>query len=154
MDPAIWGSCAWRVLHLLAIGYPKQPTYEDIVAYKNFYENFWKVIPCYKCSVNYRRHLKEFPLDDYLKDNKTLFEWTVHLHNIVNTELKKPQMSLEDATKLYRKIIKSSSEKKEVEEGKKMFVWLFLLTVLGIVGYVIYTNESVYNKIRSWFPRK
>lgn len=149
MQPEIWGSHAWSTLHLFAIGYPKSPTYEDIVAYKNFYENFWKVIPCYKCSVNYRRHLKEYPLDNYLTDNKKLFEWTVNLHNIVNKELGKPQMSIEDATNIYRNIIKKSATEQEHYDGKKIYVWVFFFILVGIISYVIYTNDNVYNKLRS-----
>jgi hypothetical protein len=154
MLPEIWGKNSWYILHIFAIGYPKQPTYEEIIAYKNFYENFWKVIPCYKCSVNYRRHLKEVPLDDYLTDNTKLFEWTVKLHNIVNVELGKPEMSLEDAIDMYRKIIKNTGEKKEVEDGKKMFVWIFLFIMVGIIAYIVYTNETINNKIRTWFNKK
>ena len=152
MHPEIWSPSAWNVIHLFAIGYPKQPTYEDIISYKNFYENFWKVMPCYKCSVNFRKNIKDIPIDEYLTDNIKLFEWTVKLHNLVNREIGKPETSLEDAMQRYSKIIKNSKEKKEVEDGKKMFVWIFIFIVIAIVIYIIYTsNSSVYIKIRDWF---
>jgi hypothetical protein len=146
MDPSIWGSCLWKSIHIIAIGYPKNPTYEDIVAYKNFYENFWRQIPCYKCKNNYRRHLKDYPIEDYLKDNKSLFEWTVLLHNVVNVELHKKEMSLEEATKMYRKMIQNKVDQVDVENGKKIFVWIFLLLLIGIIIYIIYSHPSFLKK--------
>jgi hypothetical protein len=142
MDPSIWGSCLWKSIHIIALGYPKEPRYEDIVAYKNFYENFWRQIPCYKCKINYRRHLKELPIDEYLKDNKSLFEWTVILHNVVNKELHKKILTIEEATLLYKKMIHNKKEHLEVENGKKIFVWIFLLVLIGIILYIIYTHPS------------
>jgi hypothetical protein len=154
MDPQAWGSCLWRTIHILAIGYPDKPSYENTIAYKNFFENLWKVLPCHSCSVNYKRHLKEVPLDDYLVSNSKLFEWTVTLHNLVNAELNKPLMSLDDATKLYRSILKGNLEKKEIEDGKKWFVWFFLILIIGIIIYLILSNENVKNYFQKSIYKK
>jgi hypothetical protein len=135
MDPTVWGACTWKTLHILAIGYPKNPTYEDVHAYKNFYENFWRVIPCYKCSLNYRRHLKELPLDDFLATKEKLFEWTVKLHNLVNRELQKPEMSLQEATALYKKMV---SSKKTQTTAQQPTNWLLIFTIIIIICVILY----------------
>lgn len=143
MDPQAWGSCLWRTIHILAIGYPDNPSYENTIDYKNFFENLWKVLPCHNCAVNYKRHLKEVPLDNYLVSNNKLFEWTVTLHNVVNAELNKPLMNLNDATKLYRNILKGNLEKKEKENEKINYVKIFIIIIICIIIYFILTNKNV-----------
>jgi len=101
MLPEVWGRHLWFSIHFIAHDYPQQPSVEDIAAYRMFFENLWKVIPCYKCGVNYRRHLEELPIDGHLESRDALFAWTVELHNIVNKELGKPVMSLAEAKKKY-----------------------------------------------------
>lgn len=97
MLPTIWGKHLWFSIHFVALDYPDSPEQEHIQAYKDFYTNLWKVIPCFKCAVNYKRHLQELPIDGHLHSQDALFAWTVALHNIVNKELGKPEMSLEEA---------------------------------------------------------
>jgi hypothetical protein len=43
----------------------------------NYLQTYWKVIPCYKCSINYKR-LDELPIDTFLTTKMKLFEWTVY----------------------------------------------------------------------------
>jgi len=99
MQPSVWGPHVWRTIHYIALGYPDNA---DSMAYKEFFLNLWKVIPCLKCSINYKRHLDELPpIDQYLGSKDDLFKWTVALHNIVNMELGKPQMDVDTARALY-----------------------------------------------------
>ena len=102
MEPSVWGPCVWRgAVHMIALGYPDIPTPIDKVTYKAYYSELWKVLPCGKCSVNYKRHLEELPIDGFLGSKMQLFEWTVRLHNIVNKELRKPEYTVQDALKMY-----------------------------------------------------
>lgn len=110
MEPSVWGKYIWTSIHFIALGYPDKPTQEDAHNYKQFYHDLWKVLPCYKCSVNYQRHLSELPIDPYLKDNMSLFEWTVKLHNIVNKELGKREWTLEEATQRFRNLAKGGND--------------------------------------------
>ena len=107
MLPELWGPHLWKSVHYIALGYPDNPTENDMINYKIFYVNFWKIIPCMKCSMNYKRHSEELPIDDFLSSKNRLFEWTVHLHNIVNKELGKPLVQVESAYKIYTKVHKS-----------------------------------------------
>jgi hypothetical protein len=91
----VWGPALWRAIHFIALGYPSVPTEADAVSYRAFFESLDKVIPCAVCASNYRRHMDEIPIDGYLlgvgrgSGGKTLFEWTVELHNVVDRELGK-----------------------------------------------------------------
>lgn len=101
MDPVKFGPCLWRSIHIIALGYPENPSEIDKQTYTNYYRDLWKIIPCLKCSLNYRRHWTELPIYSYLDSRQHLFEWTVLLHNIVNQELGKKQITLEEAYKIY-----------------------------------------------------
>lgn len=101
MMPDTWGKHLWFSIHFIALDYPENPSSMVMAEYKSFFENLWKVIPCYKCSVNYKRHLSELPISDYLDSRESLFAWTVELHNIVNKETGKPVMRLDEARKKY-----------------------------------------------------
>jgi hypothetical protein len=110
MNPKIWGKYVWVSIHVIALGYPDKPSEEDKKHYKEYFMNLWKVLPCYKCSLNYLRHLKELPIDNALIDNTTLFKWTVDLHNIVNKETGKRQVPLEEALEMYTKLAQGSGQ--------------------------------------------
>jgi hypothetical protein len=85
--PKTWGKHFWYTLHIVSLAYPEFPTLEQTENYQQFFTNFGKVLPCKKCSKNYQRHLKELPITDALVNRKSLFDWSIKLHNIVNKEL-------------------------------------------------------------------
>lgn len=102
MQPKVWGPPIWRAVHYIALGYPDNPDAEHRLHYKEFFSNLWRVIPCSKCAMNYKRHLTELPpIDHFLECSRNLFQYTVALHNMVNTELGKPTMEVEQAYNLY-----------------------------------------------------
>ena len=111
MKPNVWGKHIWYMIHSIAMDYPEQPTSEDKRDFQVFFENLHTVIPCYKCSVNYIKHLHELPINsEALKSNEALFKWTVDLHNIVNRDLGKQVWS-------YRKARARYIEFKEIKES-------------------------------------
>ena len=97
------GPKLWKNIHNVALlEYPENPSDDDKTYYMNYYKDFWKVIPCLKCSVNYRKNWEELPITSYLESRKSLFEWTVLLHNTVNKELGKKEISLSEALAIYK----------------------------------------------------
>jgi len=145
MTPEVWGKHLWFSIHFISLGYPSSPTYEQRENYKTFYENLWKVIPCAKCSIHYRDNLNLLSLEgdrDYLENNKTLFEWTVKMHNIVNASLGKPQITLEEAEKFYRPITfqciinNSHVDYSEKIDTKYYLMWCVVGIIIG--GLTVY----------------
>jgi hypothetical protein len=132
MKPEIWGSQLWHSIHYIALGFPADPSPEDVRHFKNFFENLHQVIPCYKCSINYVKHLNERPLEiSDLKDNKTLFKWTVDIHNIVNKSLNKHHMSHDAAWALYNNNSSSNNNNNLSIPGTSLlFLCLFIITIL------------------------
>jgi hypothetical protein len=101
IEPSVWGPYLWRSIHFIALGYPNSPSSQDAEAYKAFFQRLESVIPCQTCALNYERHLREYPVDPYLGSTESLFRWTVILHNAVNRETGKPEMSFDEAWAMY-----------------------------------------------------
>lgn len=97
IPPSTWGPFFWHTMHLVALGYPNQPTYAEKRAAKEFFESFQYLIPCPMCKQHQASHLKDLPLTPSLDSRKDLFKWTVDMHNLVNQDLGKPQYTEADA---------------------------------------------------------
>jgi hypothetical protein len=102
MKPTIWGKYMWMSIHLIALGYPNNPTQEVKNAYYSYFNELHKVIPCVACSNNYVRHIAEMPLtEQVLSSRNNLFDWTINLHNVVNKMLGKEVISKEHAYTIF-----------------------------------------------------
>jgi hypothetical protein len=109
MDKSIWSDSIWKTFHYVALGLPQNPSPQDKLNYKNFYENLGKVLPCNDCATHYQKNFANIPIDEYLDNPDKLFEWTVKFHNYVNQFTKHPIISVDDAKKLYLKTQQVSS---------------------------------------------
>ena len=104
IPPSTWGPFFWHTMHLVALGYPNEPTYSEKRAAKEFFESFTHLIPCPTCKLHYADHLKEMPITPSLDTRKDLFKWTIDMHNLVNKDLGKPQYTEIDAIAFYHKL--------------------------------------------------
>lgn len=102
-NPEVWGPAFWFSLHNGALRYPKNasPIWKDRM--KNFIIGIPVMVPCEMCSVHATAYIEKNydKLDDVVSNRDKLFEFFHTFHNYVNKRLGKPQMSLEDAIKLY-----------------------------------------------------
>ena len=125
IKPRVWGSHGWKFMHFVALGYPVSPTSEEQTQYKTFFESLQHVLPCETCAHNYTQHLQQLSLDDSLGSQKDLFAWTVNMHNLVNKELGKPQLTVEQALPLYTQI-----QTPYLDYAFKISIVLILLAIL------------------------
>ena len=140
MKPEIWGKHLWKSIHYIALGYPDFPTQDQAKAYKDFYTSLYQVIPCTKCAVNYQKHIQELPIDNYLTNKLTLFEYTVKLHNIVNKSLNKPEWTTIQALKIYTNDTNT--------ENIPWSLYLLIVLVIGILIAVLYFNAPPWKAAR------
>ena len=127
----VWGPKLWTSIHYIALGYSSNPTEDERKNYRTFFMDLGNVIPCHKCSVNYKKHLKEIPINDYLSNNDRLFEWTVLIHNIVNKENGKKEYSVKEAKDYYLNDIK-------IEPSTKIdIVTAGVYTAISLVAIVL-----------------
>lgn len=97
-EPEIWGPHVWAAIHLIAMGAPESFNSSTQGGYRNFFGNLPYVLPCIKCQEHLLKAMEELPLDmAFVSGRKSLFKWTVDLHNAVNARLGKPLVSYEDA---------------------------------------------------------
>lgn len=138
MNPSTWGPSLWTAIHYIALGFPDRPSSADIAKYKAFFTSLGAVLPCFKCSLNYDRHLQELPIDPYMVDADSLFKWTCLLHNIVNKETGKPEMNLQEAYKKYTSQLVAAEEVgvKSVDPRCNLYIMWFML-VLNILTILL-----------------
>ena len=94
-NPKLWGAASWSFLEYTALGYPDQPTEEDKKHYKELFTNLEFTLPCKECRMNYGLHIIETPIDVYLKNSYSLYEWVIMMKNKVNRILEKPHVDHE-----------------------------------------------------------
>lgn len=106
MNQNIWGPHLWFSLHTISFNYPLNPNDKDKQNYKNFFSSLQEVIPCSICKKNYKRHLNEHPIDNYLNNRKLLVYWVIDMHNMVNGEIGKKILSYDNVIKKYENVYK------------------------------------------------
>lgn len=141
MKTDVWGKHMWYTIHLIALAYPENPTNEDKRNYQSFFENLHHVLPCYKCSINYLKHLNDIPISTVvLSNNENLFNWTVDIHNLVNIELSKKQWKHDEALEYYRNF--SNNTENVCKKKNALNVIQFTLVCILILLLIIFLNRK------------
>jgi len=83
------GRAAWRVLHLMTLRYPDNPTPDDRQALKSYFHLFSRLYPCGECAAEFQALLKQYP--PQTSSRKAASLWLCHVHNQVNERLGKPE---------------------------------------------------------------
>lgn len=96
-----WGRPMWFAIHTFALRMPSELSNDDKLRYKAFMSSMQYVLPCPICKNHIKENLVKLDMTPYLGTNVKLFEWTVKLHNTVNSDNNKSVMSLSDALQLY-----------------------------------------------------
>jgi hypothetical protein len=102
--PTVWGPFFWHTIHIVAIAYPKNPTYLDKKYAKDFYESLAFLLPCAICREHYKEHLGKHPITTFLDSRTDLIKWTIEVHNSVNKTLEKPEWTLPEVLAYYEKL--------------------------------------------------
>ena len=104
IPPEAWGPFFWHTIHIIALGYPMEPSHAHKKAAKEFYESLKILIPCPICKEHYIAHLEKYPLTPHLDRRTDLFRWTVLLHNEVNKALGKRIFTETQAIQYYSRL--------------------------------------------------
>lgn len=131
MDPKVWGPGAWLFLHSITFNYPHHPTPRDQEEITTFFDLVGRLLPCFYCRDNYKRHLREYPIQTESKTD--LVYWLIDIHNDVNKELGKPVLSRQEAME---KIL--CMYRKEYQNPECFYsIYFGLILIFGIVVYLI-----------------
>ena len=132
----IWGKPLWTSIHMIALGFPDHATDTVRQKYKQVFESLGQTLPCPTCQINFERHIRELPIEPFLYDRKSLFAWTVKMHNLVNVELGRKEWTVEDAWTYYREGKFASDH---VLGTKYMNLTLFIICViLLLIALIIF----------------
>ena len=104
-NPNTFGPGIWYCIHMMA---KDATTDEKKQKFKEFIEQVVKSLPCQTCLEHATDYYKNNPLVRYWNITENgeqigLFKWAWTFHNTVNTRLKKPFVSWENAKMLYTK---------------------------------------------------
>ena len=134
MDPEIWGPHAWIFLHSITVTYPENPTEEDKIKYKNFFNSLHEVLPCPGCAHNYQIHLKKYPLNDKILSNrKKLIIWLIDIHNEVNKINKKKTINYNEFVNIFNNKYVSKNSNNITNKIIFIIPIIFVLFLLSIM---------------------
>ena len=145
--PSVWGPFFWHTIHIVAMGYPKEPTYTDKRCAKEFYESLAFLLPCNVCKEHYKTHLEQNPITPYLDTRRDLLKWTINIHNAVNKMLNKPEWTEYEVVKYYERLgtrnrspVWTRDDMQEVDY--KSFIRGFvtgtaIIGAIGVTSYVV-----------------
>jgi hypothetical protein len=102
-DPAVWGPSFWFSLHNGAAKYPVNASKIVAQKMKGFILGIPYILPCTNCSEHAKAHIeKNYKKLDYICSGRTqLFDFFCKFHNYVNKRYGKPELTTEDAWKIY-----------------------------------------------------
>jgi hypothetical protein len=140
ISPNIWGKYGWPFIHMVAKCYPKNPTKEDKINYRNFFLSLQNVLPCGSCCVNYTSHLAELPItEEVLANQDSLLKWTIDLHNIVNRDTGKPMLSYEEALTEINNMTKTNSS----NHTWYIFVIIIVVVILCLLFCYFFDRKKI-----------
>lgn len=139
MLPEVWGRHGWNFLHLVTLGYPDNPTDEDMKNYKNYIISLQKVLPCERCRNNMNKHMAKIPLTSEILSSRKLFiKWGIDFHNIVNYYTNKKMLTYPEAIAELEKLMGKTSDKKH----HNYMIYLAAIIVVILSTYIIYRNYN------------
>jgi hypothetical protein len=132
MDPNIWGPSGWLFLHTITLMYPENPNPIEQKQYYDLFHSLQYTLPCPSCREHYSESLKKFPIK--LNTREELVEWLVMIHNQVNISDGKPEWTLDQFYRHYKKLY---------TQGNSCVVKLFIIFLLFcIIFYILMYYRS------------
>eukprot|EP00929_Paragymnodinium_shiwhaense_P114022 TRINITY_DN82328_c0_g1_i1.p1 TRINITY_DN82328_c0_g1~~TRINITY_DN82328_c0_g1_i1.p1 ORF type:complete len:287 (+),score=42.46 TRINITY_DN82328_c0_g1_i1:72-932(+) len=95
--PEEWGPQAWHTLHSMASHLPAKLSPQVQQSFKDFMLQLPDLLPCKSCGLHLANSLQAMPMDGHLETREDAANWLVGLHNRVNHDLGKPELSYEEA---------------------------------------------------------
>ena len=144
MDPDIWGPHAWMFLHSVTLAYPENPTDIDKTNFEMFFNSLQPVIPCKKCSDNYKIHIEQDPISNHLNNKENLVKWLINLHNKVNRLNGKKDYTYEEAINHYKSLYSLSKNDLLSDDtiinktDNNYLLYMFIILIILLVGYYSY----------------
>ena len=97
-----WGNSNWYWFHLISIKSPLIFTKNDIKFYNKLIYYMTLAIPCSKCILHFKNHIKKHILENgQFKTRANLIKFFIDIHNDVNKNNNKSVLDYQEAINLY-----------------------------------------------------
>ena len=136
-DASIWGPHYWFFLHTVAESYPISPNDVTKRKYYDLITNMPLFIPDADIGDKFSRMIDKYPVSPYLDNRDSFVRWVHFIHNKINVQLGKQELSLPMALDKYRAEYKPKpfvlSERINM---RKHYIHAVLILVLLFLIYV------------------
>lgn len=137
-ESEIWGPHFWFFLHTIAYNYPVTPNEVVKRKYYDLIMNMPLFIPDVEIGKKFSALLDKYPVTPYLGNNKDFQKWMHFIHNYINKNIGKPQISRREAYEIYKeKYANKTTLKTYMVHLKKHYVYLFYIFVGILTIYMI-----------------
>ena len=109
---------------------------------KKYYDvinNFPLFIPHPKIGNNFSKLLDKYPVSPYLEGKDSFLKWVHFIHNKVNVEIGKDEITYTEAVNTYHELYKPKEiiMREQIKYRKKL-LFTVILILLTILGYYLY----------------
>lgn len=150
ITPNTWGPYMWGAIHLICLGAPEKIDQASQVAYATFFNQLPFILPCATCARHLQDNLAKLPVEPHLGGRESMFAWSVQLHNVVNSQLGKTQMSLTDARKHWEQVClgenKECGKKLQSKKSPNVLLMFTLGVLIGVMFMYGYTRLKKGNR--------
>jgi hypothetical protein len=122
--PTTFGPYFWSVIHMTALSATGELSNDRKEAYIRFFESMPDILPCSMCGKHLKDNLSLLPVD-----TEDMFRWSVDMHNLVNSQLNKPEIPYDKAYRYWSARCLPGPDKKQ---GVMMGVVVLIAVLLVI----------------------
>lgn len=139
-DPSVWGPHYWFFLHTISYSYPIHPNEVTKRKYYDLIQNMPLFIPNEEIGNKFSRLLDKYPVSPYLSNRDSFVRWVHFIHNKVNHQLGKEELSgpagLDRYMSNYKHKTIRLSEKLNI---KKHYIYIaFILLCLFLIYMIVH----------------
>ena len=103
LDASVWGPHYWFFLHTISKTYPSNPNEVSKRKYYDLIQNMPLFIPNEKHGNNFAKMLDKYPVSPYLVSKSSFCKWVHFIHNKMNLQLNKKELSYLESIDEYDK---------------------------------------------------
>tara|TARA_Y100000590_G_C15172809_1_gene808054 strand:+ start:146 stop:580 length:435 start_codon:yes stop_codon:yes gene_type:complete len=141
-DPNIWGPSYWFFLNTVGFTYPELPTDGDKKLYYNFIISIPRFIPNKAIADKFTDLLDEYPVSSYLNNKNSFLKWIHFIHNKVNSQLDKNEITYVEFINNYNNLYKPKNLKYKAQMKRKEQM-IYSITVSLLIISLIYNINNI-----------
>jgi hypothetical protein len=138
-DENIWGPRFWFFINTMAMTYPVNPHETTKKKYYEFIQNMPIFLPNPEYGNNFAKLLDKYPVTPYLDSRHSILKWVHFIHNKINKELKKDEITFDEFITSYCHIYTNDREKdNKTYKWKNKVIYFCSILALMVSVYIGY----------------